>query len=291
MALRDNEGYCSKDTPIDFVWAAGLNEVEWLEFLTGTRRIEGRVPPKLPSREVQRMFVGCDGMTAFQEAALFLHRVKEILTVVGTPLEPSSKVLDFGVGWGRVYLLLLREIQLEHLVGVDVDSKAIEMCKQAVPGGSFFQVPATPPYSWEAGTFDLILLYSVFSHLSEHLFRSMIAEFGRVLKPGGAVAFTTLKAVHLEVWAGQVDRPYWRDHLKRANFDVHKWRQKIQAGEFLFVPTGGGDPSRPADFYGEAIVTDAFLRRALKETGFELAHFSVPGDAPQSIAVLLKKRS
>ena len=164
------------------------------------------------------------------------------------------------------------------------------MLLAACPVDSFFQVSAAPPYSFETGKFDLILLYSVFSHLSEDLFRSMIVEFSRLLKPGGALAFTTLKAAHLNVWAGQVDQPYWQDHLKRANFDRDRWRQRMETGEFLFVPTGGGDPSRPAELYGEAIVTDAFLKRALKETQFEIAHFSDPSDAPQSIAVLLKKR-
>jgi SAM-dependent methyltransferase len=272
----------------DFGWAGELDEFEWLEFLAGTRQIEGRVPPPLPSSEVQRMFVGSDGMTAFEEAALFLRRVRTVLSVFGNPLHPSSKVLDFGVGWGRVYRLLLREIRLEHLVGVDVDSKAIEMCKQSLPYGSFSQVPTVPPYSFENGEFDLILLYSVFSHLSEDLFRSIIDEFGRVLKPGGSVAFTTLKGAHLDVWASRVDQPYWDAHLKRANFDLSAWRQRIEDGEFLFVPTGGGDPSRSADFYGEAIVTDAFLRRTLKDTSFQLVYFSDSIDAPQSIAVLLK---
>ena len=50
---------------IDFGWATELNEIEGLEFLTGVRKIQGHVPPKLPSFQVQRMFVGSDGISAF----------------------------------------------------------------------------------------------------------------------------------------------------------------------------------------------------------------------------------
>jgi len=55
----------SELTPIDFGWATELNEIEGLEFLTGVRKIQGHVPPKLPSFQVQRMFVGSDGISAF----------------------------------------------------------------------------------------------------------------------------------------------------------------------------------------------------------------------------------
>ncbi|HTF72513.1 MAG TPA: glycoside hydrolase family 99-like domain-containing protein, partial [Edaphobacter sp.] len=276
-------------TPGDFGWAAGLSEREWIEFLAGVKPVDGHRPPKLPPADVQRMFVGSDGVTALQETAAFFQRVKRVASANGRPLQHDSKVLDFGVGWGRLYRLLLRDFAVTNLIGVDVDSKAIEMCKEAIPYGSFQQIPSLPPYPLGAGEFDLILLYSVFSHLSEHSLKTILSEFERILKPGGFVAFTTLKKAHLEVWAQRADQPHWREHLARAAFDAGFWRKKATTGDFLFVPTGGGDESRPSDFYGEAIVTEAFLGKALSKSSLYVAHFSEPGDAPQALVVLRRK--
>jgi SAM-dependent methyltransferase len=273
----------------DFGWASSLTDDKWTEFISGTRQIDGHVVPPLPPAETQRMFVGSDGLAAFREVAYFWNRVRTVLSASGTPINSETKILDFGVGWGRLYRYLLREISTANLTGVDVDGKAIAICSQAMPYGTFLQVPPSPPYPFRRGEFDLIVLYSIFSHLSESLFRSIIADFGRIVKPGGSVAFTSLKSAHLKVWSELTRQPYWQPLLARLNFDPVEWERKLQAGQFLFMPTGGGDPSRPSDFYGEAIVTEAFLRSQLERSDFEVSYFSDSDDAPQVIVVLRRR--
>ena len=44
------------------------------------------------------------------------------------------------------------------------------------------------------GAVDLSLAYSVFSHLSPDAPAAWAAEFGRITKPGGAIAITVLEA-------------------------------------------------------------------------------------------------
>jgi SAM-dependent methyltransferase len=264
-----------------FDWAAQLSNQEWLEFLAGTRPVAGRSAPLLPAADVQRRFVGSDGITALEETARFLDWIKEI-----SPFPPGSRVLDFGVGWGRLYRQLLRDVAVENLIGVDVDRAAIRMCREAMPYGSFLEITSAPPYPFQDGEFDAVLLYSVFSHLSEPYFRAIVAEFERIVKPGGLLAFTTMRSKHLGVWADRAERPYWRDYLGKASFDADRWGEKLAGGEFLFVPTGGGDPSRPAEFYGEAIISEAFLRAFLNGSGFRLVRFADYEGLYQSLVLL-----
>ena len=73
-------------------------------------------------------------------------------------------MLDIGVGWGRVYRAMLRETLL--IVGIDPLPRCIELCREAFPDGKFELVQPQPPYQFADEAFDVVYLYSVFSHLN-----------------------------------------------------------------------------------------------------------------------------
>jgi SAM-dependent methyltransferase len=54
------------------------------------------------------------------------------------------------------------------------------------------------PTSFDDDTFDVVFAYSVFSHLSEDLYARWLAEFSRILKPGGLVIATTWGRNYIE---------------------------------------------------------------------------------------------
>jgi hypothetical protein len=85
-----------------------------------------------------------------------------------------------------------------------------------------------------------------------------------------------------------VDSEYYGRALSTAGFDIKKWENLSDCGSFLFVPTGGGDPSRPADYYGEAIITEKYLEKITAELGFELKKFDITNDMPQAFVVMQK---
>ena len=271
---------------MDFEWARKLNDKQWAEALVGATDRAHSVPP-MPSEAIQKMFVGSSGLDTFIEPSIFLKLIRSAMAQKGSPLSNHSKILDFGVGWGRFYRWLLRDFPAKNIIGVDVDPEMIALCDRDMPFGIFEQVTADPPYNYNNNEFDLVFLYSVFSHLSEFSFTSIIKEFTRIVKPGGFLAFTTLKEAHLNVWASQ-DKAR-KDIHEQIGFNLNTWKQKALDGDFLFVPTGGGSPSRPASHYGEAIITKLYLGKALLGSDFEIMCFSEDARLPQTFVGLRKK--
>ena len=74
--------------------------------------------------------------------------------------------------------------------------------------------------------------------------------------------------------------------LANSFVDTEAAYAAYDAGEYLYAPTGGG-ASRPADFYGEAMIPEGYVRRHW--TGFSASWISSPiGVMPQALIVMQK---
>jgi SAM-dependent methyltransferase len=235
----------------DYLWAQALSDDEWCEFLGGTPKC-GHTPPPLPPDDLQRAWVGTAGVDTFQQAMAFCRLLKSTLSAAGHKLGPDSQLLDIGVGWGRVYRALLRETP--HIVGIDVVPECIELCQSALPNGNFELSPLAPPYRFSDGAFDVVYLYSVFSHVNEVVFLAMLREAVRVVKEGGFVVFTTFAP---------------SEDLVRLGFPDTA-RADAEGGRFLYVPTGGGHESMPSSVWGWAVVSEPYFRRTIVDFPLKL---------------------
>jgi SAM-dependent methyltransferase len=271
---------------VDFRWSQQIPTETWLKFLAGEHEIEGQIAPPLPPATMQEVFVGSSGFASFQEGNIFVETIRDVVSKEGLDFE-EFKALDLGCGWGRIYRLMLRYLLAERLYGVDLEQECVDICKSHMPFGHFSKVNPTPPYDFEGSTFDLVYLYSVFSHLSEDLYTSMLAEIHRMLKPKGIVAFTTLKPTHVDVWATQVNDQFFANPLSRANFDAVAWKAASNADGFLFVPTGAPG-ERSESFYGETVITQGYLEKTANSAGFRLVRFVTADYFPQSMVFLQK---
>lgn len=272
----------------DFGWARALSDDEWRKAL-GTGVYSDRHLPANPPASVQERYVGSSGTAAYLEAAAFWAHVKSILAAAGHPITSDSRLLDFGVGWGRLYKYLFRDVSPKNIVGFDVAPEAISLCREAMPFGDFQLIGPTPPYPPKYRNFDLIYLYSIFSHLSENCFTTIVEALRDRLAVNGCIAFTTLLLAHVNVWARQTNDRFYGPALNTVGFDKAAWRTAGERGDrALFVPIGGGSDILTADYYGETILTEEYLKRKVRTLGFELLHFSEPKDLPQALAVLRK---
>ena len=100
----------------------------------------------------------------------------------------QQRLLDIGCGAGRILgHFLAWGAQPHHLYGIDLPPDRIAAARQAFPALHFQQANAER-IEFPASTFDLVLLFTVFtSILDQQMAHNVATEVQRVLKPGGAV--------------------------------------------------------------------------------------------------------
>lgn len=122
-------------------------------------------------------------------------------------LNANTHLLEIGCGTGRLPIGITGAIgDIASYCGVDVSEAAVDWCKRHIetPTMKFIRTNAQNarynPSGKEHGdklrlpfgaeSFDIIYLYSVFSHLTEEDVIDYLAEFARVLSREGAVFLT-----------------------------------------------------------------------------------------------------
>ena len=124
-------------------------------------------------------------------------------------LNDLSRVLDVGCGPGRLAIgLLRRKGGVQAYRGVDVEKTSIEWCQRHLeprnPACRFFyidlanarynprgrSIPEDFSFPVDLPTFDVISLYSVFSHMLTEDVRIYLREFRRLLAPEGRIFLT-----------------------------------------------------------------------------------------------------
>jgi ubiquinone/menaquinone biosynthesis C-methylase UbiE len=111
---------------------------------------------------------------------------------------PDFRVLDFGVGCGRV-LTPLQDLALKSPAratiewhGSDIDEQAIDWCRTYLGSRATFVVNETmPPLPLQDGFFDFLYSISIFTHLPEAMQFAWLKEINRVLKVGGEAVIST----------------------------------------------------------------------------------------------------
>lgn len=104
-------------------------------------------------------------------------------------LQPNAQLLDIGCGCGLMALYLKDFLDDEgKYIGVDIHGPSISWCTNHItvthPNFRFTQIrDGKLPY--EAHSFDVILLKSVFTHLRPPAVENYLSEMARLLKPNG----------------------------------------------------------------------------------------------------------
>jgi len=158
----------------------------------------------LPPRELQD-WVGLGGPAVYKATGNeFLGYLVDLCG-----LQPGDAVLDVGCGSGRMALPLTGYLNSEgRYAGFDVSREAIAWCTENISGshpnfdfiiadihnalynphGKFQSSDFRFPYP--DGSFDVVLLASVFTHMLPSDVKHYLSEIARVLKPGGRSLIT-----------------------------------------------------------------------------------------------------
>lgn len=247
--------------------------------------------PQAPAAATQAVFVGSSGRTALNEAGKFYKLVLNVLEEERM-LRPKS-LLDFGCGWGRYTRLFARDVTDGGLYGTDPWTYAINLCRAYFPFANFSQCGFFPPLHYRENFFDVVIAYSVFSHLSELTAGAWIVELARVLKPGGILVATT----HGPWLFDKVDDirsgrklPFneWEKGLARNWPPLEPLREQYFNGSFIFLQNLS-DADLPRDLYGNAFVPEGYVRGIWERHLECIKYISDPEVVSQAVFVMRKK--
>lgn len=274
-----------------FEEAQQVSDEDWFAALKQSvagHPFRGHLLPGFVDPETQARFVGSSGEFTLAEAWNFMRVVLRYAGGANVPLDGSATMLDFGCGWGRHTRFLLKYAHPDNIYGVDVNSGMIERCRRLFGGCNFMRVSPFPPSVFRDGLFDLLLGYSVFSHLSPACADAWIEEFGRIVRPGGMVIMTTQGRSLLDLCrrlrATGAQQTTHEKLLAAAFTDEAAAYRAYDGGEFLFTSHLGPDAS-----YGEALIPRGYIeQRWLGQ--FDLVDFVDDRSfLPQALFVLARK--
>jgi SAM-dependent methyltransferase len=181
--------------------------------------------------------------------------IRATLLRTGADVVQCRAILDFGCGCGRVtrhWRSLTGEVH-----GTDVNPRLVDWCRRRLAFARFSQNALAPPLDAEDGRFDLVYALSVFTHLTADLQHAWVAEFFRVLRPGGFLLFTTHGRRYVDRLAPEEARRFTGGELVARDagpegsnlygtYHPEAWVRARLAGPFEvrdFVPEGAlGNP-------------------------------------------------
>ena len=200
--------------------AEKLSTDEWIDLIGSSlleRRFLGDLPlPGAPRAALQVAFVGGSSQDAMREAAC---SIDTSLTSPAVSWHGHRAAPRLWLSLGPAHSASRPRRPRRRTLGADPDPLAIQVCRLHVPFGCFVRSTTRPPLPFRDQFFDVVIAYSVFSHLSEINAANSIYELSRTLKPGGLLVATTHG-----VWA--------LDLVKRLQDGVEpcasKWHERMR---------------------------------------------------------------
>ena len=256
-----------------------LSIEQWRDLLVESMRTQviGDVEfPRFPPAAIQEQIHGQSGEPAINEAFAVYAFVKS-KQILQEKLAQNCSFLDFGTGWGRIVRMFMRDFDLNRIFGFEPQRATCFVARSLNPYLCFLNGEFTPDGTLPANRFDLVVGWSVFSHLSELSTTIWLEEMARVTRPNGYCVFSTwgerflntLMSEQNNLAQGKEVHWYYQMCLKAAG-DIVAERDRYLNGEFVWF---GDDPSL---YYGHAcFLHPNALLHILQARGiaFELVEF------------------
>lgn len=101
-----------------------------------------------------------------------------------------TDVLDFGCGCGRFLAGWVMRGSQWRLYGCDYNPALVEWCNRNLPDVKVLENELREQLPYDAASFDLVYMLSVFTHLTLDEQMQLVREFRRITRPGGYVYVT-----------------------------------------------------------------------------------------------------
>lgn len=196
----------------------------------------------------------------------------------------NSRMLDMGCGVKLVQAFLQDHLPIGSYVGVDVFPEQIEFLRSSVsdPRFSFHLLnshnemynPQGEPLSAamtipeDEGSFDIICLFSVFTHLAPHDYVAMLEMLRKYVKPNGKLIFSLFLYENTPGGLGFIDKLGRK--IKVTKEQVEAWPGPPDFKDW--------DPRQPLKF---AIYSRENAIRLVDGTGWEIESINDPEEVIQ----------
>lgn len=180
------------------------------------RFVAGKVADPEVLRSYYRRVHAGHGYTPSEPFLFELHAamLRKLDRLFARWIPRGGRVLD--AGCGRSLFSEIRPDWPFRIVATDVDPDLLRSRQTEFPGFRFLAGDAQP-LPFRAGAFDALFAGELIEHLPDP--RPGVAEFRRVLKPGGSLILTTPNRLRLANVADGSERPYSPDHLSELSYD------------------------------------------------------------------------
>lgn len=281
-------------SPVD--WFSGVDDETWL-WMHLSKRIRRRqeianLLPGLPPVSMQETFTGSAGFSTLYEGFLAYQLFKRCYETHVGPIENCRGVLDFGCGWGRIIRFFLKDVRPEKITGVDQVEEAIQRCLETNRWCNFKFIEPYPPVPLASESFDLIYLYSVFSHLPEEMHWGLLKEFDRLLRPGGMLIVTTRRRDFIE-WCRDLredpaldEKPDFIKGSAKAFTDIDAVLSEYDEGKFCYHNYGHTDRW---SFWGETCIPKVYVEKNWSEVFDIYDYIDNVKVCPQNVIVARKR--
>ncbi|MDX9755540.1 MAG: class I SAM-dependent methyltransferase [bacterium] len=201
----------------------------------------------------------------------FLEFRKRIETHVGAM--EINRLLDWGCGSGRLLGFFYYYSNIPELYGCDIDQEAIEWAQKNYSKAQFTAISPYPPTDYPADTMDIIIGFSVFTHLDRKNQLGWLQEMKRILRPGGLFIAT----VHGLVAARTILDPTAMEIFLQEGFYDNGEDQRLRG-------------VAPEDYYRAVFMTKAYIQNEWSPF-FEVAEHLEQGASNYQDIVVLRKRA
>ncbi len=175
--------------------------------------------------------------------------IEDLKRLIGAPLPQGGVLLDAGCGQGKSFRLLHEAFRPARMIGLDADPHSLECARaEATAQGLTVDLQSADCARIELpdASADIVFCHQTFHHLVEQ--EQALAEFWRVLRPGGLLLFAESTKAYIDTW---VIRWFFR-HPMHVQKSAEGYLDMLRGQGFEFEPRNVSYPylwwSRSRDF-------------------------------------------
>lgn len=166
----------------DWTWALLLSR-RYTRYLSILETV-----PHVPEPRLQRRWNGAHGLTLLSRSLGFYRHLWSMQSSHGTGRSTTTRILDYGCGWGRLTRFFCRDVTPGCLHACEPTEELLEVCRRShLP--AVLHGPELAGELPERG-FDLIYSHSVFPHLDEETAAAGLEVLYESLNRGGLLTIT-----------------------------------------------------------------------------------------------------